>query len=93
MFKLYSKTSSSDNFIDNIALVNTLHNYNTRQAKNKNYFVSNTLTSQKSNSLLVDGVKAWNLLPSNIVSKTRILQFNKVVFKQLLNLYSLVKPN
>ena len=60
VFKLYSKTSSSDNFIDNIALVNTLHNYNTRQAKNKNDFVSNILTSQKSNSLLVNDVKVWN---------------------------------
>ena len=46
MFKLCSKRSLSDNFIDNIALVNTIHNYNTRQAKNKNYFVSNMLTSQ-----------------------------------------------
>ena len=93
MFKLYSKTSSSDNFIDNIALVNTIHNYNTRQAKNKNYFVSNMLTSQKSNSLLVDGVKVWNQLPPYVKSETRVSQFNKLVFKQLLSSYSPLKPN
>ena len=93
MFKLYSKTSSSDNFIDNIALANTIHNYNTRQAKNKNYFVSNMLTSQKSNSLLVDGVKVWNQLPPYVKSETRISQFNKLVFKQLLSSYSPLKPN
>ena len=93
IFKLYSKTSSNDNFIDNIALVNTILNYNTRQAKNKNYFVSNMPTLQKSNSLLVDGVKVWNQLPSKIKSETRISQFNKLVFKQLLNSYSPLKPN
>ena len=88
MFKLYSKTSSSDSFIDNIALVNTIHKYNTKQAKNKNYFVSNMLTSQKSNSLLANGVKVWNQLPSKIKSETRTSQFNKLVFKQLLNSYN-----
>ena len=71
MFKLHHKISSNKAQVENITLVTALHNHHTRQAKNKNYFLSNTLTSQCFNGLLVNGSKVWNELrnrkiPSNL---------------------------
>ena len=37
--------------VENITFVSALHSHHTRQAKNNNYFLSNTFTSQCSNGL------------------------------------------
>ena len=45
VFKLHHKMSLNNTHVENITLMTALHNHHTRQAKNKNYFLSNTLTS------------------------------------------------
>ena len=60
-------------------LVIALHNHHTRQAKNKNYFLSNTLTSQCSNGLLVNGSEVWNELSNKIKSEARLHNFSSLV--------------
>ena len=69
-------------------LVTALHNHHTRQAKNKNYFLSNTLTSQSSNGHLVNGSKVWNKLSNNIKSEARLHKFSRLVAQQFLCAYS-----
>ena len=73
MFKLHHKMSSNNARAENITFVIPLHNHHTRQAKNKNCFLFNTLTFQCSNGLLVNGSKVWNELPNNIKSEARLL--------------------
>ena len=64
MFELHYKMNSNNACVENITLMTALHNHHTRQTKNKNNFLSNILTSQCSNGLLVNGSKVWNDLPS-----------------------------
>ena len=69
-------------------LVTALRNHHTRQAKNNNYFLSNTLTSQCSNGLLVNGSKVWNELSNNVKSEARLHKFSRIVTQQFLCAYS-----
>ena len=88
MFKLHHKISSNNAQVENITLVTALHNRHTRQAKNKKYFLSNTLTSLCSNGLLVNGSKVWNELPNNIKSEARLFKFSRLVTQQFFCAYS-----
>ena len=88
MFKLHYKMSSNNARVETITLVTALHNHHRRQAKNKNYFLSNTLTSQCSNGLLVNGSKVCNELPNNIKSEARLFKFNRLVKQHFLSTFS-----
>ena len=78
--------SSNNARVENITLVNALqHNHHTKQAKNKNYFLSNALTSQCSNGLLVNGSKVCNELPNNIKSEARLFKFSRSIQYDIYN--------
>ena len=80
--------SSNNARVENITLVTTLHNHHKRQAKNKNYILYNTLTSQCSNGLLVNGSNVWNELLNNVKSKARLFKFSRLVTQHFFSTYS-----
>ena len=86
MHKLHTTLRITNHSKGNVSLVNSVHKYNTRQAQNKNFFVSNVLTSNCSNGLLVNGSKFWNQLPQTIKNEMRSRQFNKLVLDYLLQI-------
>ena len=86
MNKLHTTLRITNHSEGNVSLVNSVHKYNTRQAHNKNFFVSNVLTSNCSNGLFVNGSKFWNQLPQTIKNEMRLRQFNKLVLDYLLQI-------
>ena len=84
MFRLYNDSD----FKDRIPLINEIHTYNTRQL-NKNIFILHILACKSSKNLIVNCMKIWNKLQTNIRTEKRIKSFNKLLYKHLLDTYEI----
>ena len=86
MYTLHTTLSFTNHSEENVSLVNSGQKYNTRQAHNKNFFVSNVLTSNCSNRVVVNKSKFWNQLPQTAKNKMRLRHFNRLVLDYLLQI-------
>lgn len=74
--------------IKNMTLVSQIHKHNTRLSKKGNIFLNNNLAIKSSNSVVVNCIKAWNDIPSDIRAEKRKRPFNKLLYNHLLHTYN-----
>ena len=86
MYDLYNNLTKTDLTTEFIQ-VNNIHNYCTRQAKQKNYYPPRAQRSHEKNSLLYSGPILWNAIPIQIKNKPK-KQFQKLYYEYLQENYT-----
>ena len=78
-------------FLDLFTRNNNFHNYNTRTASNYRPYIRRTNIKQL--TILYQGPKVWNSLPTDITSSESRLSFRKKILTFLINQYNGIHSN